>query len=220
MFDNAGNLNSELSHADEVSARNDNINTLSNDAATGNLKIHQVVRFNKMGDDDDTWHEEEVLSRAGQATGKYKNCFNICFKSFEEQNLTDIEPDSPTYFHESLRLVLATVAIKSWKMRSVDIKTALLQGERLDRHVYLKPTVEANSKGKLWRPNKCVCGLCDASRHWNLKIHNVMIEQGAQVSVSQATFYWRKENSLHGLLAAHVDDSFGLAQLNLKLGWQ
>ena len=77
-------------------------------------------------------------------------------RGFEEQNLTDIERDSPTCSRESLRLVLATVAIKSWKIRSVDIKTAFLQGERLDRHVYLKPPVEANSKGKLWKLNKCV----------------------------------------------------------------
>ena len=81
MFDNASNLNPELSQANEVSARNDNIDTLSYDAAICNPKIHQVVRFNKMGDDDDTWYEAEVLSRAGKATGKYKNCFNICFKS-------------------------------------------------------------------------------------------------------------------------------------------
>ena len=81
MFDNASNLNSELSQANEVSARNVNIDALSNDAATCDLKIHQVVRFNKMGDDDDTWYEAEVLSRAGKATGKYKNCLNICFKS-------------------------------------------------------------------------------------------------------------------------------------------
>ena len=35
---------------------------IPNDAATCNPKIHQVVRFNKMGDDDDTCYEAEVLS--------------------------------------------------------------------------------------------------------------------------------------------------------------
>ena len=90
------------------------------------------------------------------------------------------------------------------------MKTAFLQGERLDRNVYPRPSVEANSKGKLWKLNKCVYGLCDASRHWYLKVHNVMIEHGAQVSnLDQAIFYWRKENSLHGLLAAHLDDFLG-----------
>ena len=34
-----------------------------------------------MGDDDDTWYEAEVSIRARKATAKYKNCFNICFKS-------------------------------------------------------------------------------------------------------------------------------------------
>ena len=71
------------------------------------------------------------------------------------------------------------------------MKTAFLQGERLDRNVYPRPSVEANSKGKLWKLNKCVYGLCDASRHWYLKVHNVMIEHGAQVSnLDQAIFYW------------------------------
>ena len=45
-----------------------------------------------------------------------------------------------------------------------------------------------------------------------------MTEHGAQVpDLDRAVFYWRKEDSLHGPLAAHVDDYFGLAQLNLKL---
>ena len=144
---------------------------------------------------------------------------HLVARGFKEQNLSEIERDSPTCSHDSLRLVLAIVAIISCKIRSVDIKTAYLHGERLDRHVYLKPPVEANSNGKLWKLNRCVSGLCDTSRHWYLKVHNVVIEHGTQVSnLDQAIFYWRKEDSLHGLLAAHVDDSFGgLAQMNLKL---
>ena len=82
MFGNASNLNPELSQAiNEVSARNGNIDTLSKDATTCNPKIHQVLRFSRMGDDDSTSYEAEVLNRVRKATGKYKNCFNICSKS-------------------------------------------------------------------------------------------------------------------------------------------
>ena len=82
MFGNACNLNHELSQAiNEVSARNDNIDTLSNNAATCNLKIYQVVRSKKMDDNNSTWYESEVLNRARKATAKYKNYFNICLKS-------------------------------------------------------------------------------------------------------------------------------------------
>ena len=88
---NASNLNPELSQANEVSARNGYIDTLSNNAATCNPKIHQPVRFNKMGDDDDTWYEAEVLGRAGRTTGKYKNCFNICFKSPPDVRCEEME---------------------------------------------------------------------------------------------------------------------------------
>ena len=85
---------------------------------------------------------------------------------------------------------MSIVAIKSWKIRSVDIKTAFLQGKKLDRHVCLKPPVEANSKGKLSKLNKCVYGLGNALQHWYLKVQNRMIKHGAQVSnLDQAIFY-------------------------------
>ena len=86
-------MNPELSQANEFSARNDKVD----DAATSNPKIHQAVRFNKMGDDDDTSNEAEVLSRAEKTTEKYKNCFNICFKSppdiAEETGYIDFRSD-------------------------------------------------------------------------------------------------------------------------------
>ena len=136
----------------------------------------------------DNWNRhdvfEEVLDYGQKASTRWvctsktvgsKNDLKarLVARGFEEQNLTEIERDSPACSRESLRLVLAIVAIKSWKIRSVDIQTSFLQGERLHRHVYR---------------------LCDASRHWYLKVHNVMIEHGAQVSnLNQAIFYWRKE---------------------------
>ena len=46
LFDNASNLNPELSQANEASARNDNVDTLLNDATACNPKTHQVARFN------------------------------------------------------------------------------------------------------------------------------------------------------------------------------
>ncbi|XP_067911270.1 F-box/WD repeat-containing protein 8 isoform X2 [Heterodontus francisci] len=48
---------------------------------------------------------------------------------------------------------------------SIDIKAAFLQGDTVQREVFLKPPKEeTDAEGKLWKLNKCVCGLNAASR--------------------------------------------------------
>lgn len=77
-----------------------------------------------------------------------------------EEFLPGIDKDSPTCAHESLRLVLAVLAQKQWELRSMDIKTAFLQGQPIHRDVYVLPPVEANSPPDIvWKLKKCVHGL-------------------------------------------------------------
>ena len=52
-----------------------------------------------------------------------------------------------------------------WKIQSIDIKSAFLQGMPLTRNVYLKPPKEAETD-LIWKLNQAVNGLADASRHW------------------------------------------------------
>ena len=53
-------------------------------------------------------------------------------------------------------------------MKSADIKTAFLQGKKIEREVYIQPPKEANTN-KFWRLQKYVYGLADASRYWYLR---------------------------------------------------
>ena len=41
-------------------------------------------------------------------------------------------------------ITLSIIATKKWELKSIDIKTAFLQGSKLARDIYLKPPVEAN----------------------------------------------------------------------------
>ena len=50
----------------------------------------------------------------------------------------------------------------------MDINTAFLQGQNMDREVYVVPAKEANSN-RNWLLNKCVYGLSDASLYWYKK---------------------------------------------------
>ena len=128
-------------------------------------------------------------------------------KGFEEDCLEEIQKNSPTCDKQSLRLILSIIAQKKWKINSIDIKTAFLQGERIQREVFLKPPKEANAPGKIWKLNKCVYGLADASLMWYERVKKTLLECGGKVSdIDPAIFYWHDKNGLAGILAVHVDD--------------
>ncbi|CAC5404047.1 unnamed protein product [Mytilus coruscus] len=128
-------------------------------------------------------------------------------KSFEEDSLDEIPKNSPTCEKQSLRLILSIIANKRWSINSVDIKTAFLQGEKMQREVYLRPPKEAKANGKVWRLNKCVNGLADASLKWYEKVKTTLLDCGGTVSkIDSAVFYWYNEKGLTGVLAVHVDD--------------
>lgn len=130
-------------------------------------------------------------------------------RGFEDSERDEISKDSPTCSKEALRLILAIIAQKRWKPRSMDIKTAFLQGLPMTRDIYLKPPREADvEKGMIWHLKKCVYGLADASLCWYKKVKEVMIACGAKMSlIDPAVFYWLDDDeNLVGVLASHVDD--------------
>ena len=126
-------------------------------------------------------------------------------KGFQEKDVT--EKEAPTCAAESFRLCLAVMLIKGWKAKTIDVKTAYLQGERINREVYVKPPVEAATK-RIWRLQKTVYGLKDAARAWYDKVNLVMKQLGGAKSAFEPTiFIWRKENGeTRGVMCIHVDD--------------
>ncbi|CAC5421995.1 unnamed protein product [Mytilus coruscus] len=102
-------------------------------------------------------------------------------------------------------------------MNSVDIKTAFLQGEKMQREVYLRPPKEVKANGKVCRLNKCVYGLADASLKCYEKIKTTLLDcEGTVSKIDSAVFYWHDEKGLTGVLAVHVDDFFGQAPVPLR----
>ena len=97
-------------------------------------------------------------------------------RGFEETS--DIRRDSPTCSKNSFRCFLPICAMKGWKIESTDIKSAFLQGETLDRDVFIEPPKEAKLEGVIWRLNKCIYGLNDASRKWFKNVEAVLKKLG------------------------------------------
>ncbi|CAC5398594.1 unnamed protein product [Mytilus coruscus] len=115
-------------------------------------------------------------------------------RGFEEFNRNDIPEDSPTCGTDSLRLVLAILAQRGWKTRTMDIKTAFLQGAEIERKIYVKPPIEAQCKDIIWKLRKCVYGLSDASLSWYNRVKEVLEQCKVSVSkVDPAVFFWKKQ---------------------------
>lgn len=127
-------------------------------------------------------------------------------RGFEDSEVKGRQTDSPTCSKESIRVVLAIIASKKWKCQMLDVKTAFLQGKQLERDIYIKPPTEAETTC-LWKLNKCVYGLNEASRYWYNRVKEELTKIGLEKSrYDEALFYWRHEGRCEGVLAIHVDD--------------
>ena len=105
-------------------------------------------------------------------------------------------------------MVFAIIATQKWQCNCMDIKTAFLQGRNFNRLVYLTPPSEAKTdKNLVWKLNKCVYGLNDASRVWYLTVRDQLLNSGARVSkYDEAIFTWYFDGQLQGIMCTHVDD--------------
>ena len=123
------------------------------------------------------------------------------------QETGEFPTDSPTVQKGSVRLILALAATNSWTLKTIDISSAFLQGDEMDRDVFVKPPKEANALDKIWRLKRCLYGLKDASRKWYFKVLNKLKEKGFQKScMDKGLFFLIKDGVLIGVVGIHVDD--------------
>ena len=98
----------------------------------------------------------------------------------------------------------------------MDIKAAYLQGNRIEREVYLRPPPEFDNRS-LWRLKKTVYGLCDAARQWYNRVKDQLIVLGANTSsLELALFSWKCYGVIEGIMWIYVSDFCGLEQKILK----
>ena len=128
----------------------------------------------------------------------------LCARGFEEEQ--NFRTDSPTCSRESVRILLGTLASKQWELSSIDITRAFLQGEAIERTVFLKPPPEAKTD-KLWRLKKCLYGLADGPRKWYLKLTGELKRLGcSQHKIDKGLFYYVNKDKLESVITCCVDD--------------
>ena len=70
----------------------------------------------------------------------------------------------------------------------------------------------------IWKLQKCVYGLADASRYWYLRVKEELIKLGANVSpVDPGLLYWKEHYKLVGIFPCHVDDMIWGSNENFKI---
>ena len=137
--------------------------------------------------------------------GKVVMKARLVARGFEENN-QHFQKDSPTCSKELLRICLAMISCQGWKLHSLDVKSAFLQGLPMEREVHIRPPKEAKSDC-LWKMLRCPYGLSDAGRHWYLRLKKELLGFGMKsCRYDQAVFVWFFNNAFSGVLACHVDD--------------
>ena len=123
-----------------------------------------------------------------------------------EEDTSDLKKDSPTCSRESVNLVIFFARCNGWKCCSVDVKAAYLQGNKIKRVIFLRPPEEFYT-GQVWRLNKTVYGLCDASRAWYDRVRDELVKLGVkECPVDKAIFFWYTSAGLEGIICLYVDD--------------
>ena len=127
-------------------------------------------------------------------------------RGFQEHE--EIRVDSPTVGKSVTRIGLTIAASRQWEIKSMDIKSAFLQSDDLDRDVFLIPPKEAKTEGKIWKLNKCLYGLNDASRQFFISLSMELKKLGCKQSQMDHTLYYKNDTNgtLQGLILTHVDD--------------
>ena len=89
-------------------------------------------------------------------------------KGFQEREAP--QSDSLTMLRESMEMFFAVAANEDFKLRKIDIRAAFLQARQLDRDVFLEPHKDIKRYGYVWKLNKPLYELIDASRKFWLTI--------------------------------------------------
>ena len=124
--------------------------------------------------------------------------------------------DGPTAAKESFKLLMALAANFHFKLASVDICAAFLHIKVLDREVYVEPPLDFKNQGIVWKSNKPLNGLDNASPKFWLRVRDIFLNKLHLKTIGDKAFYFRNlDGDFHGAVLTHVNNFVVTAQINL-----
>ena len=115
--------------------------------------------------------------------------------------------DGPTASKEALKIALMISANEKFNVKAGDIKSAFLQGEKMQREFFVRPPKEAKADGILWRLVQGAYGILDGGRLFYLRLLKELKKLGMhQIHSESALFSYVKDGKLRGLVVTNTDD--------------
>ena len=95
-----------------------------------------------------------------------------------------------------------------WEIQSLDVRSAFLQSNCLDRRILMKPPKEFRTDPNLvWLIKKPIYGLNDGARKWFITMRNKLIEYGCKpLKLDPSVYVYHHSDKLAGFCVVHVDD--------------
>ena len=115
---------------------------------------------------------------------------------------------SPVVKYDSLRVILAMAAAEDMKLFQLDVTIAFLYGI-LKEEIYLEQPeghVATGQEKKLYRLQKSLYGLKQASRNWNEKFGDFLTKFGFVPSNADSCVYTLRRGGERTVVAIWVDD--------------
>jgi len=97
-----------------------------------------------------------------------------------DHGVQETPSDSPTVGRHSVKLALTIAASLKWKVRTMDVSAAFLQGRTIDRIVHVEPPKKVKKQGRVWRLQKGLYGLREVSRLWSEELSAYLATKGGQ----------------------------------------
>lgn len=156
----------------------------------------------------------ETLKQSG-STVRFK--VRIVARGFQDAQKDALCVECPAVSKLSLRMFMQFTVDNDFVLKTLDIKTAFLQGKRFNREegrsVYLKPPREIlqllnrENSDELWLALSPVYGLVDAPHRWYLTLSEVLLDLGLYRSkYDHAVFLYYVGDKVIGMICVYVDD--------------
>lgn len=131
----------------------------------------------------------------------------LVVKGYAQQHGIDYdETYAPVVRHTSIRYLLAIAVKRDLIIHQMDAVTAFLQSD-LDECIYMhQPECFHDGSQKVCRLKKSLYGLKQASRVWNSKLNEALVQMGFVRSSADPCVYHRTTKSKFFAIAVYVDD--------------
>lgn len=153
------------------------------------------------------WIYKTKLNELGEVE-KYKA--RLVAKGYSQQYGVDYtEVFAPVARMDTVRMIIALAAQRSWRIYQLDVKSAFLHGE-LNEDVYVEQPRGYEKKGsehKVYKLQKTLYGLKQALRSWFSRIEAYFISEGFQKCHTEQTLFtkWSKEGKIL-IVSVYMDD--------------